>query len=94
MNVLVQTDDALLTYSMDFRTQGSLNVTTMPKKIISQNTQLVMMFDDSVKFFKLEQQKFSNSTCKGENTFTNIVYDKKKAGVFWLSDRTGKLTSF
>lgn len=53
-----------------------------------------MLFDDQIKFYKTEAKNFTNKTCDGAGKYTDIVYDKKKAGLFWVKDSEGNFISF
>lgn len=94
MNILVQTSDDLVSYSFDFKTKASFEIDRQPNKIIAQNTQLVMLYDDEIKFYKIEPKRFTNSTCSGVGKYVDITYDTKKPGMFWVKDTEGKVTGF
>lgn len=53
-----------------------------------------MLFDDSIKFYKIEPKRFSNSTCAGAGKYIDITYDSKKPGLFWVKDTLGNVTGF
>ena len=53
-----------------------------------------MLYDDSIKFYKIEQKRFTNSTCVGSGKYIDIAYDKNTPGMFWVKDTAGNVTGF